>query len=665
MVEAAAGSLAETIERAATLLATEPAQAERHALHVLQQAPSDPRALLILASARRRLGQPAAALALLEPLANAFPRAARTRYELGMTLAALGECPSAVTALRQAVTLDPQMAEGWRALGDQLFLQGDAKGAEAAFAHHVRASVRDPRLKVVAASIFSGRLSDAEKLLHTHLSAEPNDAEALSLLADIFTRQSRKADAELVLARCIELDPEFDGARFSYAYTLYQRQKAAQAIPHVEQLLARNPTDPAYRNLMAACLALVGEYDRVIEIDEGLLAEYGKQPKIWLNYGHTLRTVGRTADAIAAYKQCIALAPDLGDAYWSLANLKVASFSADEAAAMVAQLRRTDVADEDRLHLNYALGKALEDAGDFGASFEHYAEGGRLRRASLRYRAQETTALMRRAKAMFTQPFFAARDGDGAASAAPIFIVGLPRAGSTLIEQILASHSVVEGTMELPDIGLIAHELERAAKRGGSEYPDIISRMSAADLKVLGERYLDGTRIHRKLGRSYYIDKMPNNFQHTGLIQLILPNAKIIDARRHPMASCFSAFKQHFAEGQAFSYELTDLGQYYRDYVELMAHFDGVLPGRVHRVIYEDLIEDTEGQVRRLLDYCGLPFEAGCLNFHQNDRAVRTVSSEQVRRPIFRDGLDQWRRYEPWLTPLRDALGPALESWRG
>ena len=248
-------------------------------------------------------------------------------------------------------------------------------------------------------------------------------------------------------------------------------------------------------------------------------------------------------------------------------------------------------------------------------------------------------------------------------SAAPIFIVGLPRSGSTLVEQILASHPEVEGTAELPDIGLIAGDLVKGAP--GLAYPDVLAGLDAGARAALGERYMEQTRVHRRLGRAHFIDKMPNNFHHIGLIQLILPQARIIDARRHPLGSCFSAFKQHFAQGQGFSYDLADLGGYYRDYAELMEHWGAVLPGRVHRVIYEDLVEDTETEVRRLLDHCGLAFDPACLSFYDNDRAVRTVSSEQVRRPIFRDGLDQWRRYEPWLEPLKTALGPALEGWRG
>ncbi|MDB5493872.1 MAG: hypothetical protein JWP86_1209, partial [Phenylobacterium sp.] len=368
----------------------------------------------------------------------------------------------------------------------------------------------------------------------------------------------------------------------------------------------------------------------------------------------------------AAYKKSLELAPGLGDAYWSLANLKVAALGPADEAAMLAALRRTDLGADDRLHLHYALGKALEDRGEHPAAFEHYAKGAALRRAETPYDAAETTAVLRRAESLFTADFFAERAGAGSPSPAPIFIVGLPRSGSTLVEQILASHSQVEGTMELPDIALIAQELIRSGAGGaGATYPDLLASLDAGQLANLGEAYLERTRVQRKSGRPFFVDKMPNNFHHIGLIQLILPRARIIDARRHPLGAGFSAFKQHFAHGHAFSYDLTDLGRYYRDYVELMAHFDAVLPGRIHRVIYEDLVEDTEREVLRLLDACGLPFEDGCLRFYENGRAVRTVSSEQVRRPIFRQGLDQWRAYEPWLEPLQAALGPASSGWRG
>jgi hypothetical protein len=341
-------------------------------------------------------------------------------------------------------------------------------------------------------------------------------------------------------------------------------------------------------------------------------------------------------------------------------------FSAAEEGAMMAQLARPDLSVEDRFHLHYALGKALEDRGEFAGSFDHYAAGAKLRRGEIQYDAAETTAQTRRAAALFTGDFFASRAGGGSQDPAPIFIVGLPRSGSTLVEQILASHSSVEGTMELPEMAaMVASLIRGGGKPDPTVYPGVLAALSAEERAGLGEAFIERTRIHRKLGRPFFIDKMPQNFWHIGLIQLVLPNARIIDARRHPMAACFSAFKQHFARGQGFSYDLGEVGRYYRDYVDLMAHLDEVLPGRIHRVIYEDMVEDTEGQVRRLLAYCGLAFEPACLRFHENERAVRTASSEQVRRPIFREGVDHWRHYETWLGPLKEALGPALESWRG
>ena len=648
---------AATIARAAALLATDPTEAARLAEGLFRLAPNDPRVLLILGSARRRMGNPQAAKAVLAPLAKAYPRAANTQYELGLTLAELDEPAQATTALKQATAVNRDLADAWRVLGDLAFKAGDTASADSAYAQHRRASITDPDLRGAAEAIFAGRLAEAEDVLRARLSRHLADATATRMLGELYLRRARYGDAEVLFARCLELDPAHDGARFSYADALFRQQKAPQAIAEVEPLLARAPKDPAYLNLYAACLALVGEDARVVALYEGLLADYPRQPRLWLNYGHNLRAVGRREDAVVAYQKSLELAPGLGDAYWSLANLKVAAFTAADEAAMAAALARPDLTTDDRLHLHYALGKALEDRGDAAASFGHYAEGAALRRAETPYDPDATTAYVRRTEALFTPEFLAARAGAGSASNAPIFIVGLPRSGSTLVEQILASHSQVEGTMELPDIGFIARTF-------GDAYPEALGELSGPTLAALGAGYVAATAVHRKLGRPFFIDKMPNNFLHLGLILLILPHARIIDARRHPMGSGFSAFKQHFAQGQSFSYDLADLGRYYRDYVELMAHFEAVRPGRVHRLIYEDLIEDTETEVARLLDYCGLPFEPACLKFYENSRTVRTVSSEQVRRPIFRGGLDQWRAYEPWLGPLKAALGPALDGWR-
>jgi tetratricopeptide (TPR) repeat protein len=642
------------VARASAILGADPARARASAEAILRIAPRDPRALLILGSAHRRLGDPIAALRVLEPLRHAYPRAALTAYELGASLAAAGRTDAAIAALRGAVALKADLAEAWRALGDLLFARGDQAGADAAFARHDRAMIQGPDLQGAADAVFEGRLADAENLLRTRLLGRPRDAEALRLMADVFLRQGRFADAETLLSSALEIEPQHSGARFALADALFRQQKAAPAIAHLEALLAREPDDLAYLNLMAAVLGLIGETGRSAEAYEALARRAPAQAKIWLNLGHALRAVGRRDETIAAYRRCIALAPAVGEPYWSLANLKTAAFAPEEEAAMAALLARGDLAAEDRLHLNYALGKALEDRGAYAEAFEHYAAGAALR--SSIYDPDILTRLVARSKALFTREAMEARAEGGSPSAAPIFIVGLPRSGSTLIEQILASHSQVEGTMELPEIRFIAEDL--------TPYPDACLALSPEARTKLGEAYDERTRIYRKTDRPRFVDKMPNNFQHLGLIHLILPRAKIVDARRHPMGSCFSAYKQHFAQGQDFSYDLTALGRYYRDYVDLMAHFDAVLPGRVHRVIYEDMVEDTEGEVRRLLDYCGLEFEPGCLEFHRNARAVRTVSSEQVRRPIFRDGLEQWRNFEPWLDPLKTALGPALEAWR-
>jgi len=652
------------IDEAAALLASDATRAERLARQALQAAPRDPRPALILSSALRRQKRFAEAQAILEPLARAYPDAALTQYELGLTRAALGNADAAAP-LRRATQLNRDHADAWRALGDLLFQAGDSAEAAAAFAEHRRASVRDPALKPAAEAICAARLAEAEQALRHHLSSRPNDPAALQMLAEILLAQEVYADAETLLQRCLELAPGNSGARFSYANALFHQQKGSEAVPQLERLLAEDPADAASRNLMAGCLCLVGEFGRALRLYEDLLAAYDKQPSIWLNYGHALRTVGRAQAAADAYRRCIALDPDLFEAYLALANLKGEPFTAGEVAAMERAAMRPDRKSADRAALHFALAKALEDRRDYEASFGHYAEGAQLRRTSTPYDADELTALVSASSTVFTGDFFERRRGYGASAPDPIFVLGLPRAGSTLVEQILASHSQVEGTMELPDIGFAARRLGWSDPRADPAYPLAVARLTAAEATALGEGYLAATRIHRKLGRTSFVDKMPNNFQHLALIQLMLPQSRIIDVRRHPLATCFSAFKQHFAQGQAFSYDLADLGRYYRDYVALMDHIDTVLPGRVHRVIYEDLVDDTEGEVRRMLAHCGLEFEPACLAFYENDRAVRTVSSEQVRRPVFRDGLDQWRNFEPWLGPLKDALGPALATWRG
>jgi tetratricopeptide (TPR) repeat protein len=409
-------------------------------------------------------------------------------------------------------------------------------------------------------------------------------------------------------------------------------------------------------------LSRIGEYAGALPMFEALLAEYPDDAGTWISLAHALKAVGRTGEAIAAYRRCLALEPWAGDAWWSLANLKTFRFEDADVAALRAQLARADLAAGDRAHLSFALGKALEDRAEYAGSFDSYARGNALRRAQASYSAERNGASLRRAAEIYDEAFFREREGQGCPAPDPIFVVGMPRAGSTLVEQILASHPRVEGTMELDEILAIARTLWRQATPGPASSPapyhEVLSTLDAGALRALGEAYLERTRIHRKTGAPFFVDKMPNNFAHAGLILLALPNAKIVDVRRHPMACGFSMFKQQFARGQDFSYDLDDIGRYYRDYAEYMAHFERVRPGRILRVSYEALVADTEAQVRRLLEYCGLPFDPACLRFFENDRPVRTASSEQVRQPIYREGLEHWKHFEPWLGPLREALGP-------
>jgi predicted Zn-dependent protease len=652
------------LAHAQRLLEKDARLAAQQVAEILKVSPGHPYARLILGAAHRITGQTQAALEVLEPLGREQPRAAPVHLELGAALGEAGRASEAVASLKRALLLKPDSSDGWRLLADQLDTLGDAGGADQARARYIQAATKDPRLREPAALLVRNDLPRAEARLRTHLDGHPTDVAALRMLAEIAARLQRYQDAQELLERCLELAPSFDAARHNYAIVLNRQGKADQALPEVERLLANEPRNPGYRNLHAAVLANLGDYLGSIRIYEAVLKEFPQQPKVWMSYGHSLKTADRADDSIAAYRRAISMEPTLGEAWWSLANLKTFRFSDADMSALRAALSRDDLADEDRLHFEFALAKALEDAASWEESFVHYTRGNALRRQRHPYSADDNSRFVRRSQELFTAEFFAARTGSGVPAADPIFVLGLPRSGSTLIEQILASHSMVEGTMELPDIPLIARDLAgRDETDPHGSFFAAVAALTPAQLRELGERYLARTRMVRRTGAPFFVDKMPNNCLYIGLIQLILPNARIIDARRHPLGCCLSCFKQHFARGQSFTYGLEDLGRYYHDYVALMAHFDRVLAGRMHRVFYESMIEDTEGQVRRLLEHCGLSFEEECLRFYENERAVRTASSEQVRQPIFRDALEHWRHYEPWLGPLEAALGPVLDAY--
>ena len=659
------GSLDVALAHAARLLTIDPQLAAEQATEIIHAVGAHPAALLLLAASHTVRGAPEAALDLLVPLAAAQPQWAKVHLEWGLALAAIGRGDEAVAKLRQAVGLKPDLPGAWLALADQLASIGEPDASAAAYATHIRHSTSDPGLLAAAVALCESRIPEAETLLRSHLKQAPTDVAAIRMLAEVAARLGRDDDAEVLLARCLELAPGFHAARQNHALVLNRCNRHAEALAEVEVLLGAEPDNPGYLNLKAVILSRIGDADQAIALYDAILATHPRHPKLWTSYGHALKTAGFQERAIAAYRRAIALDPERGEAYWSLANLKTFRFDAGDMQAMRRQLARDDLSAEHRHHFEFALGKALEDVGEYAESFQHYLHGNTLRKATAPHDAAEASARTRRALGIYTREFFARRAGYGSAAQDPIFVVGLPRAGSTLIEQILSSHSAVEGTMELSEIISMTRMLrKRSGSPQATPYHDVLARLDANDVRALGEHYLERTRIHRRSGAPFFIDKMPNNFAHVGLIHLALPNAKIIDARRHPLACCLSGFKQHFARGQNHSYGLDDLGRYYRDYVELMDHFDAVLPGRIHRVIYEDMVDDTENEVRRLLAYCGLPFEDECLRFFDNPRAVRTASSEQVRMPIYREGVDHWRHYEPWLGPLQSALGPALESWR-
>lgn len=657
------GTLETALAHTQRLMTSEPRLAAEQATEVLKVAPGHPLATLLLGVAQRRARDAAASLAVLEPLAQSQPKWAAAHYELGLTQGALRNGEAAVAALRRAVALKPEMPDAWRALGDHLTAIGDTSGADDAYAQHIRFSTLDPRLMEAATALCDNRIPLAESLLRTHLKQHPTDVPAMRMLAEVAARLHRYSDAETLLERALELAPSFEPARHNYAIILHRQRKPGPAREQVQKLIEADPLNPSYRTLQAAIASSIGDYATALDVYAGILADYPHNARAWMSYGHALKTTNRQGESVQTYRKSIELAPHLGEAYWSLANLKTFKFTQADVAAMQAQLANAKLTNDDRLQFHFALGKAFEDGGEFAESFKHYEEGNRLRRAGVGYDPQWNTEQKRRAKALFTPEFFAARAGQGASVPDPIFIVGLPRSGSTLLEQILSSHPQVEGTMELADIVNIVRELGGTYARGTGTYPQPVAALDADALRAIGERYLAQTRIYRRTDAPFFIDKLPNNFAHTGLIHLVLPRAKIIDARRHPLGCCFSGYKQHFARGQHFTYSLDEIGRYYRDYVELMAHYDAVLPGRVHRVIYERMVADTESEVRRVLDYCGLPFDERCLRFYENERAVRTASSEQVRRPIYREGVDHWQHYEPWLGPLKSALGSVLEQY--
>tara|TARA_R110000787_G_scaffold26798_3_gene74776 strand:+ start:15456 stop:17447 length:1992 start_codon:yes stop_codon:yes gene_type:complete len=631
------------------------------AQQVLSDQPAHQDALYIAAVCARYEGRHADAADWLADLKATAPDFGRAFQEEGHLKRKLGDVPGALRAYQIATRYNPALSASWTAQADLLATLGDSDAAMIARTQAERLAALPRELLAVINHVHEGRIFRAEEIARAFLQRHPTHVEGMRLLADIGTRLGVHEDADFLLESAIELEPDNIQLRLDYIHVLRKRQKFTESLAQARDLVARDPNNPLFQSYFAIESMQAGDFETALAQFDEILTKLPDDPATLVSRGHALKTHGRSDDAIASYRAATQAEPGQGDAWYGLANLKTYRFNDDELAVLEKQAGAQDLDQMSRIHIAFTLGKAYEDRGDFERAFQAFALGNKLKHQTVRYTTAQMHAEFDAQKSVCTPDLFAAQAGKGCSAPDPIFILGLPRAGSTLIEQILASHPDVDGTLELPNILSLAHRLRgRKQLTDRERYPRVLHEMPGVDLKALGEDYIENTRTHRQ-GAPFFTDKMPNNFRHIGLIHLILPNAKIIDARRNPMDCCWSGFKQLFAEGQEFTYSLDDIGNYYRGYVDLMAHWNTVLPeGRILRVQHEDVLDDLEGQVRRLLDYCGLTFDAACIDFHKTERAVRTASSEQVRRPLNKSGLEQWRPYEAHLEPLKAALGPDL-----
>jgi predicted Zn-dependent protease len=613
--------------------------------------------------------------------ADVAARSPEDLYDLGLTTAAMGFHTAAIEALRECAEQAPGHVAAWRKLAELLRLANDLMQAQSAEAAAERASATVANATKAPVKSAPGRPEKAERklrdrlqgasaeaatvALRDHLVDNPRDAAAMRLLASLERLAGDRMTSQHLLERALHLCPGYIGAREDYAHLLLERRyNSAAAAKELRRLLEHDPRNADYRTRYAYAMVYIGELETAVEVLTGLLRDDPREPRYWQPYAEALHFLGRRDESEQAFRTALALKPDMGEAYWGLADLKGRCIAEADVVAMRAHLRTGALTQNSRMHMLYALASTLERAGDFAASFAAYEEGARMFLGVTDERGgghvQSHAGRVRRMKDVFSRENLGTRLRPASAPATgvtPIFIVGMPRAGSTLVEQILASHSQVEGTRELPLIGEITRAL--AVSRllvTPDAYPECVLDMTQDQLAALGARVIERAGDHRKTDRPYFVDKRPWNWLDAGLIHLMLPGAKIIDIRREPMAACFAMYKQLLPNDAAFSYDLGELGVYYNNYVSLMDHWQCVLPGRIHFLRYERLVEDMELEIRRLLDYCGLPFEEGCLRFWETRRAVSTPSAEQVRRPIFRDALQQWRNFEPWLGPLRDAL---------
>ena len=638
------------------LLVSDPVAAEMRARELLASHPEDGDARLLLGASLRRQDKAAAARTVLEPVAQSNPDSAFALLELGLTLSRLGEDREALAVFARAVDAVATFAPGWYAFAQQLERVERASGRSSMAASDD--SEAGTQIHRAEEALQREQFGVVESILRSLSECRPADADILRVQADSAFWMGRLPQAEELLTRCLDIAPG-EAVRLRYAVVLLAQGKGHLAMPSIGDLVRHNPPNIVFCMLRASALYETGDFLSAIAQFEQILAERDDLPGMWISYGRALRAVGRQEECVGAFQRAIEIAPGFGEGYRTLATVKTRRFEPAAIDAIRNQLAKPALLAASRAQLHFALAKALEDAGHYADSFENYRESNALQAYGVTYSPDTFTNLVRRAKALFTRDFFRAHTGAGAKAPDPIFIVGMPRSGSTLVQEMLAAHPAIERTGELRTLPFMAMRL-RGEKPG---YPELLARMDPGRLVSLGEEYLARTRPHRKLGLPYFVDKHPENFLHAGLIQLMLPNARIVDVRRHPLDCCFSCFRNYFPEGPAWSHRLEDLGRYYADYVEFMAHFDEVLPGRIYRIIYERLIADPERELRRLFDYLGLPFAEQCLRFYETEQAIVTTSVEQARQPIYSSGIDNSRNYDSWLGPLKSRLGDVLAAY--
>jgi tetratricopeptide (TPR) repeat protein len=648
-------------ERAMELLHSDHAPAAAEVCReALVAAPDNVDLLTLLGVALLETRQPREALAPLQRAVERAPRFARARENLGQALLQTGQLDKAIEQLQEAAKLDPESESTRMKLGYALAAVGSGEEADAVFEEAFALAPDRRRLAEAGEHLREGRAADCERICRELLARRPDDVNALRLLAKVAGEAERWGQAERLLLKVLALAPGFHDARLDLARVYKQQDRIDKAVVTAEQAAEITPQNSNAHYLHASMLAIAGRHAEALEAYQRALDINARHTAAWVGMGHLQKTLGRQEEGIASYRRAIEQRPNFGEVYWSLANLKTFRFTTDEIADMERRLAEEPLDEDARVHFLFTLGKALEDQREYSRAFEHYAEACAQQRMRIAYDPVDTEVINERIRKVFTAEFIAEHAGHGCPDPAPIFIVGLPRSGSTLIEQILASHSQVEGTAELPDVGRVIGSVPSRCE--GQPYPEGLRLLAEEEWSALGEFYLERTLRHRH-GLPFFTDKMPNNFPSIGLIHLMLPNAKVIDARRHPLDSCFGSFKQHFAQGQTFTYDLVEIGEYFLEYRRMMRHWAQLLPGRVLELRYEDMVADQEGQTRRLLEHCGLPWEDACLRFYETERAVRTASSEQVRQPIYSSSVNHWRHFREELAPLIEVLGDELEGW--